>query len=668
MMFVSMEDLGFWAFLASLNNNAARSAGEMDDLIFSHPSSAIVKAGIVVEEIISDVFKIENINEETFTSLASKIFYLYQNGYIKRYIYDSFTTIRKNRNKAAHNSSSHSLTAASLCHEKLYEIVSWYIETYGEPNIRIPDYEIPKQKHLNISEIVTGTLRKELSKVIEGVTNSKLGITKQSKSQATLEKPQIINSDELIGPQTADDDTNRDDNGPTLLDELSRLRDSSNEAIENADHFSDYKKYLHVNRQIQLDLEGILKDNQKNKSSNLILLCGSVGDGKSHLLAYLNNERPNLIKDYKIYNDATESNSPTMDAMESLEENLKHFSDQLIGITNQKSILAINMGVLHNFINRDHEKYSYKKLKEFVDNSKLFTDKITTTHTQEHFNLISFGDYHYYELTEDGPTSSFYEELLNKIVDRSLENPFYSAFLRDRKNGQYTIVHQNFKILQNEIVRRQIIQLIISAIVKHKLVISARAFLNFIADIVIPGSADDYQIDNDVYQLKHSLPNLLFNRSERSEILKYIKGFDPIHMRLKEVDDIYIKINTYEHLMQLAKDYNLDDSTKEILLPFLNNIDKSNSIFSVGIKTFIRTLLLTHNEFSEKLLESTVKDYLLYVYAFNVGRRQAIREMYEMVKSCINLWQGHINEEYTFIGKSPSEYKIAQKLNLSYGP
>lgn len=78
-----------------------------------------------------------------------------------------------------------------------------------------------------------------------------------------------------------------------LVHEISRLRISSAEAVENAASFSSLKKYLHVERSIQLKVEDILKKRLNEKRSNLILLCGSVGDGKSHLLAYLNEEKKN---------------------------------------------------------------------------------------------------------------------------------------------------------------------------------------------------------------------------------------------------------------------------------------------------------------------------------------------------------------------------------------
>ncbi|MFK4996996.1 hypothetical protein ACI2OX_03795 [Bacillus sp. N9] len=37
----------------------------------------------------------------------------------------------------------------------------------------------------------------------------------------------------------------------------------------------------------------MLEKNKEDNKNNLILLCGSVGDGKSHLLAYINEEKQN---------------------------------------------------------------------------------------------------------------------------------------------------------------------------------------------------------------------------------------------------------------------------------------------------------------------------------------------------------------------------------------
>ncbi|MGR5981740.1 DNA phosphorothioation-dependent restriction protein DptF [Bacillus cereus] len=116
-------------------------------------------------------------------------------------------------------------------------------------------------------------------------------------------------------------------------------------------HLANLKKYMHVERKIQTDLERILVKNKELNSSSLILLCGSVGDGKSHLLAYLKENKPELLEGYQIFNDATESFSPNKNAMETLEEILQDFSDQSIGQSNKKSYFSNQYGSSSQFYN-----------------------------------------------------------------------------------------------------------------------------------------------------------------------------------------------------------------------------------------------------------------------------------------------------------------------------
>ena len=71
--------------------------------------------------------------------------------------------------------------------------------------------------------------------------------------------------------------------------------------------------------------------------------------------------------------------------METLEEVLKSFSDEQINDSNEKVILAINMGVLHNFISIEHKDVSYNILKQFVEESELFSQKITTHFSDDTF-------------------------------------------------------------------------------------------------------------------------------------------------------------------------------------------------------------------------------------------------------------------------------------------
>lgn len=196
-----------------------------------------------------------------------------------------------------------------------------------------------------------------------------------------------------------------------FVNELNRLRKSSNDSIDNIESFDPFKVYMHVTRTAEEDLKNILRRVNASGKKNLILLCGSAGDGKSHLLSYLkNSDEENLLEGYTIYNDATESNSPSKTAIETLNELLDSFKDVNIELPGKNIILAINLGVLSNFIESEYGE-AYWNLKAYVEKSNILTSKVNDNgyDSRSHFQHVSFSDYHMYSLTENGVHISFYE-------------------------------------------------------------------------------------------------------------------------------------------------------------------------------------------------------------------------------------------------------------------
>ena len=112
-----------------------------------------------------------------------------------------------------------------------------------------------------------------------------------------------------------------------FVDELNRLRKSSSDSIDGIGKFDDFKKYMHVSRSAEEDIIEILHKIETSGKKSLVLLCGSAGDGKSHLLSYLKNDL-RLLDNYVVYNDATESSAPSKTAIETLYEALQGFSDE----------------------------------------------------------------------------------------------------------------------------------------------------------------------------------------------------------------------------------------------------------------------------------------------------------------------------------------------------
>lgn len=662
---MNTTEIYFLNFLENINQDAAFLAKKMEELLFEDPSSSIVKARLFAEEILNAVFKQEDIEAPYLSSLHDKISFLSREGYIKREIQQSFDTIRLSGNKAAHDGKFNDITAAFKLHKEMYKIGVWFYEVYSSEQVKIPFYEVPKPRPKeNIEDIVkkqilellgTGKFETAKKEVVEP------GSKEESKDEEYNNKEKYNTDEESIPPILKKD---LNDGESYLLRELTRLKDSSQEAIENASQFSGFKDYMHVDRKIQLDLESILNSRSAEVKGNLILLCGSVGDGKSHLLAYLKEKKAELINEYTIFNDATESFSPSKNAMETLEEVLKGFSDQFIEQNDQKVILAINMGVLHNFINTNHNEYTYYTLKKFVEQSNLFSPNITTHYSDNCFDLLSFGDYHPYEISEQGAKSSFYSTLFVKVFKRTDDNPFYLALQQDEKNNVRTMAHENYKLMQNEFVREQVVQLIIKTIVTKKLVISARAFLNFIADIIIPGEIKSTKLLSEFDVLNSSLPNLLFDRKDRSTILNAMSQLDPIHRRSDSIDQVVVELNTLNDWDALIKEYIKDETPISWLSSFNSKESLTDYSFNMFFESFIRVTYLTNEHFSSKVSDESYLDYLRNLYYFNTGEKRKVKGFYDEIKTALYKWKGTPKKDYIYLNKPSDKYRLAQKLNL----
>jgi DNA phosphorothioation-dependent restriction protein DptF len=655
---MSSNEVYLLSFLEDSIPAAAYSAKKMEGLIFEDASSAIIKGRLFAEEILAEVFKLEELEVPYQSSLYDKINLLTRDGIINRDVQQAFDIIRLSGNKAAHNANFNDITEAFKLHKEMYKVGVWFAEVYSTGQLKIPPYEAPKpQNKVPPKEEFTELINKQILEL--------LGLGKLDNVQKPIEVNKKPNETVAIKDGKSQETLIKKDLAPGesyLMRELRRLKESSQEAIENANHFSSFKNYMHVDRKIQLDLEEILERNKGGEKGSLILLCGSVGDGKSHLLAYLKEKKPELISDYKIFNDATESFSPNKNSIETLEEVLSGFSDEKLKHSNDKIILAINMGVLHNFIHSTHEKHSYDSLKAFVERSELFTQNITTHYSEGSLNLLSFSDYHTYELTEDGVQSSFFSSLLEKLLNKSDYNPFYIALKEDQKNHIENIVHLNYLFLQNQVVQDQIVQLVTQTIVKKKLVISARAFLNFISDILVPDNVNRMEILSEFEVLNHSLPTLLFNRRERSSILNAMSELDPIHCRSVHIDQLIIKLNTLGDWAESISEYVNDEIGLKWLQPFMSRSDLTEHSFTLFFESLIRIAFLSNKDFAANISDQDYKDYIKNLYYFNVVKMKKISHFYEEIMSAIFKWKGSPKKDYIYLSKPSDKYRLAQKL------
>ncbi|MFC0015089.1 MULTISPECIES: DNA phosphorothioation-dependent restriction protein DptF [Allobacillus] len=663
-------------FLDGLVPKAFQSAKKIEDNIYTDPQFACISARITLEEIIDQVFNEESIVLR-FDKLFDKIIHLDNEGYLTQEIKRSMDTIRSLGNRAAHNSNFNDIEDAIKVFKATYQIAKWYAEVYSI-NTSVPEYRNPKPS------TVTSNSKEEL---VNEVLNQLKGFNPNLTNIRVDEPDKSDKADKTQSESSISDESKKKTNlikyklketESYLVTELKRLQESSQEAIESPENFSELKDYLHVDRQIQLDLEKMLeKENSLTRQENrpsLILLSGSVGDGKSHLLSYLKEKKAHLIEDYKIYNDATESFDPHKSAIDTLNNELDGFSDQKINKSNDKIIIAINLGILNNFLEADHGNKTFHKLKKFIENSNVFQSDIAAYYSENEFNILSFSDYQTFELSENGPDSSFFSGIFNKVFNFGENNPFYQAYKLDEERDLKSIVHENFSFMANKDVQKKVVRLLINTIAQDKLVITARSLFNLIADLVIPRQFDmlnEFEW-GPIEKLNYTTPNLLFDRKERSYILKSINKLDPINYRTNLTDSILIELNTLDDWNHIIDEL----ISEEISYQWLDQIAKLRSEFKEEgenflysseeefFKTVIRTAFLTSDRVHENIAPKSFDQYFNYLYSFNTYDIKKIEEFYKKAHEAIYAWKGSPKNKYIYIN-SNGKFKVAQYLSLS---
>ncbi|MGR9049739.1 DNA phosphorothioation-dependent restriction protein DptF [Halobacillus faecis] len=642
-------------FIEELNPEAYISAYKLEQSVFDDPQVACISGRQTLESIINDVIEREEITY--FSKLFDKIIHLDKHGYFTKIVKSNMDTIRSFGNKAAHEPAFDDLESAIKVYKATYEVCKWYAEVYSF-NLKIPEYRNPlpiKTTSINDDDLV--------EKVLEKLRNQKQeDIDKNDYSG----EPKLQTDEKLINYELKD-------NQSYLLKELKKLQESSQEAVESPEEFSKLKGYMHIDRKIQKDLELILEQEKTKQGPSLILLSGSVGDGKSHLLSYLRKNENELLSDYRLYNDATESFDPKKSAIQTLSEELEGFSDQMIDQSNDRIIIAINLGILNNFLEADHGDKTFNKLKGFIQESKIFESNITGKYCEGFFNIISFSDYQPFELSKEGPRSSFFESAFSKIFSDHQQNPFYQAYKKDAERGIDWVVHQNYKFLMNESVQQHIVRLLINNLIKHKLVISARALFNFIADIVIPeGYVEGDELQWGPFEkINCTTPSLLFKRKDRSYILKSMVNLDPIGYRSKRVDEILIDLNTLEDWGSVVKELIAEPVSYKWMMQFIDlkkDLKVTGESFTYSseqefFQAVVRTAFLTSKELNKEVSVSSFDNYISYLYAFNKKDLTQIQELYEKVKGSIFKWKGSPKRNYIYLNDW-GKFKVAQMLNL----
>lgn len=456
---------------------------------------------------------------------------------------------------------------------------------------------------------------------------------------------------------------------------LDKLSISSRDAVADGSILpnSVISEYLHVDRDIDHKFNSLFKAVLGCKRSQLVLISGNVGDGKSHMLSRLRKSFPNEMRDVKVKNDATESMNVDRTWIEELSEFLSPYNHENI-INSSKPeirIVAINLGVLSNFLL--HASDNFPELREYVQNKGII-DKLSKSDifdADSHFQYINLADYNLFTLSISNANSSFIFELFDKITSESHKNPFYNAYT------QYYLAHPdpgecpirfNYLELRKKNVQSAVIQLLIYVIIKFKLIVSVRDLLNFIYELIVPSEFSNLSGTQIINHLIAKVPspvqystlyNKLFNSKGRSELFDALQSVDPVKYRSSHLDQLIFKLCSTSDVQVIYSEFGIDIKDK-----WLSTANRNVSNLSF-VSQFVRILFVNRIDFFDAQLKYAHDFYLIL---FNYHRGQGgLRSLYSDVIRAIFYWNGNSKLEGEInvpIGKKQMYYNVTQNLIL----
>lgn len=464
-----------------------------------------------------------------------------------------------------------------------------------------------------------------------------------------------------------------------FISELRKLSKLSAEAVQNVDHFDPLKKYMHIIRNTEIDFRKLMHEISQVNHKQLVMVCGSAGDGKSHLLSYLKcNNQDGILDMYTIINDATESDSPNQTAIETLSERIAAFRDDRLDDGGcEKVILAINLGMLNNFIDSEQGN-CFSKLKQYVLNNNIFTVAPPLPFNKDGiFQHIDFSNYQVYTLTAEGAKSDYLSSLFEKVFSDNICNPFFDTYINQGSicpHHTQCPVRHNFEFLMEEKVRNLLIQRIIEVCVKNKMVVTSRDVLNFIFDAVVSPNFNEKEfwnvLSNPVKYLEtyisFTTPMLIFDNKGTSSLI------DCMTENAKKGE------NNEKRDEDILNFYAADDITP-MVLTVLNGSKYAGILQSIGLspidnnrddlKKYVYKFLIHYKKLTD--IEELKADHLYIsfmqdLYNTYVGNIKLLKNLYSSVKHSIFTWNGNYGTDLICIDDSNEDYSVLEQLIINY--
>lgn len=462
-----------------------------------------------------------------------------------------------------------------------------------------------------------------------------------------------------------------------FIGQLSRLRKLSAESVENTNTFDLFKEYLHVERQVEIELRDLLRNINANQEKCLVLLCGSAGDGKSHLISYLkNSDDEGLLNNFEPYNDATESSEPTLTSIDTLAEKLSSFNDDNLDSNDgKKMIIAINLGTLNNFIDSEKGK-NFRKLKHYVLNNGIFSGYGQSGGYQvgSVFQHVSFSDYQVFSLGSNGIETTFLDLLFKKVFQKESNNPFYTSYEECGKcpMSARCPVRHNYEFLSEISNQKTIIERIVEIVIKDKAIVSTREVLNLIYDLMVHPDFDEKKIGVGTSDVKYltnylnwSTPMLLSEYKDISLILNAIGRHDILKTRSNESDVEATRFHSLENIKEVFE--KATDNTPYHVLNNLTDISVLGGI-KPDLKKIIYRFIARINDFGANRKDTTsqirLREFIQYLYFQNSGNEKKLGELYKSTRRAILGWNGQFEDDYICIYDTNDQLWLLEQLQI----
>lgn len=456
---------------------------------------------------------------------------------------------------------------------------------------------------------------------------------------------------------------------------FNRLKKSSSDSIDNTENFDAFKNYMHVTRAAETDLKSLLRSVNNAEKKTLVLLCGSAGDGKSHLLSYLKNaDEEHLLENYKIFNDATESSSPAKTAIETLNELLSAFKDENLEKTGQNVILAINLGVLSNFVESEYRD-EYSLLRKYVDETNILTTQVNRNDYDEnsHFQHVSFSDYHMYSLTENGVHAGYIEDILSKIFSDTEDNVFYRAY-GDSCTGcplaKKCPVKMNYEFLHSKSRREYVANLLVETIIKDKTILTTREILNFIHNIVVAQEFSytkfqSLQSDEAAYLrefIKQITPSLLFDSKDVAILMNMLSKYDPLLARSEDADEVAISYYVSSDITNEVIECFSGSPYRQVLCDtgIINRFNLDRTLKSAVFNLMVREKAIDNKTRVDEIYGRYLKD----LYSYNSGLGKKLANLYGMIEKAVIQWCGSDEDGNLCLDNKHGDFSVYESVQL----